>query len=433
MNKLDLFYEKVTEGVLNYLLIHKPEESKTGIGLALEYIACDLGSNKYEELARNLADIGLLVGGALEIQSRTSKGEPRNLKLNGAVIMSALKVYEGKRITPEVIANLLYASCENFNRILGENFDSFVDVVSSVYKSAMQEHGIVIPDKNPEEFLIKTVLRQRIHKNVRKIEDVFLATTRNEWEKKVLSGDVSDYTIAMPLRFGQYGLAPVIVRGGAPKAKMEGVTKSLEMIEELTELPILEILERGKNSFPVTYEYKILSYDKLKDIITSGMNRYLDMLETHHKQVIEKYGDSLFEDSIKYFGKDGCLFDERGSIEHIDLNLNDNVYDKNTFHWFDENLSYSPRGFLGKIDVLDSDGYIDSNRLKIGWLSTTVNEYITKCVTNLTRFFESENYDEYRIALKNKVEELEDFSMTARKFMKEESKNSLKKLKSKLK
>lgn len=433
MNQSDLFYEKVTKNILIYLLEHKPEESKIGVGLALEYIASDLGSNKYDELARNFADIGLLVGGALEIQNRASKGKPRNLELDRAVIMDALRVYENKRITPEAIAGTLRLSYENFNRIIGGDFDSFVGAVSSAYNLAMQEHGIVVPDKDPEDFLIKTVLRQKIHKNVRKIENVFLATPREKWEEKVLKGDVSDYTVAMPLRFGQYNLAPVIVRGGASKAKMKGVTRSLEMIEEFTELPILEIIvERDKNSFPTTYEYKVLSDDELKEIITSGVNEYLDMLETHHKQDIERYGDSLREGNVKYFGKEGCLFNEAGLGVIQYIILNDEIINWDGGEVVDVNLWYSPRAFLGKMDILDSDGYIDSNKLKSKWLSSAVNEYITRCVKNLINFYESENYDGDDFGLKNEVEELVDFSVTAGKFVAEESKNSLKELESRL-
>ncbi len=425
MNPSDLFYEKVTENIRTYLFKHKREEPKAGVGQALEYFASLFGQTKYDQLARNFADIGLLVGGALKIQSRTSKGKLRKLSPDGAVIMDALKVYDNKRITPEAIANTLQLSYENFNSITGEDYNSFVGAVSSAYNSAMQEHGIVVPDKNPEDFLIKTVLRQKIHKNVREIEDVFLATTRDEWDEKVLNGDVSDYTIAVPVRLGQYDTTPAILIGQNNEVIIDEVLANLGMIDELTELPIFETtLERDKDSFPVTREYKILTDNELKEIITSGMNKYLDMFEAYSKQLIEIYDDSLREDSVRDYGINGYIFNvsDLGGIEYIVLNDEMTIWDGGGQH--DENSWYSPKDFLGKIKILDSDGYIDFNRLS-EWPSSAVNEYITGRVTYLTNFFESGNYEEYRSWFSDAVEKLKKFSLTAEKFVAEESKNSL--------
>ncbi len=432
MNQSDLFYEEVTKNIRTYLFKHE-REPKTGVELALEYFASLQGPTKYDKLARNFADIGLLVGGALEIQSRTNKGKPRNLKLDGAVIKDALNVYKNKRITPEAIAGTLQLSYEYFKEITGEDYNSFVDAVSSAYNSAMQEHGIVVPDNNPEDFLIKTVLRQKIHINVRKIEEAFLATTCNEWEEKVLNGDVSDYTIAVPVRLGQYDTTPSIFISQNNEVIIEEVLANLERIDELTELPIFETtLEREKDSFPVTHEYKILTDDKLKEIITSGMNKYLDMFKVYSEQLIEKYDDSLREDSVRDYGKNGYIFNvsDLGGIEYIVLNDEMTVWDGGGQH--DENSWYSPKDFLGKIKILDSDGYIN-NGLNSGWLSSAVNEYITGRATYLTTFFESGKYEEHRSWFSDAVKKLKKFSVTAGKFVAEESKNSLKEFENRLK
>ena len=432
--KLDNFYQEVVRHVDNYLRDHRLlNRGETELSLSADEIFREQGVIKYEDISQATADIGLLVGVALEVQGSRSNGKIRESRLTYPVMKDALVIYKGKIIpnTPEDVIGFLELCFSRFQHITGEDENSFVKLIRNAYSSAGKQYPIEVPKENPEDFAIKSFLRQKISNGVRKIEYEFSANSLDRWQEKVLSGDVSDYAIPIIHKMLQYDAPRVVFENESYKAKMKKIGAKLAIIDELTELPILEIIEKGKNTFPNTYQHNTLDGDEISKTITDGLNKYLDILKEYHKQYIKNYGDSLYVDDVKHCGKEGCLFGHRiGEEGHIILNSE--IVGWGCGGLVDVNSWYSPKNFLLKINILGSDGYIDFNGLKNEWLSSAVNEYISKWTASLITGLDSEH--PWGISYcKDELNKLAQFSQVAHPFVREESKNHLKKLEDRLK
>ena len=430
MNKLDQFYIEAAGDILIGIMKNsrRYEKIRHIIDASEDKwtLLNRMNDTTYGQLAKNIADIGLLVCGALEAQNNESNDNIANLTLGEPEVRAALEIYNNEAITPQSVTKTLNSCYAEFRDITGLSPDSFLALVSSAYRSAMQTHGIEVTDKNPGNFLIKTVLRQKIDKNIRNIEDVYTTTSRDDWIEKVESGDVSDYTITV---------IPYLLRYVAPQADFENenyrlnvrkIGQKLANIDELTELPIAEAMEKGKNTFPNTYERAILSDDEIINSLTHGLNKYLVLLKEYQKQRTE-YGDKR---DIKRYGKDGCLFGDTVGNDEIILNnkIETLFYESGMT---DRNSWCLPIQFLEKITILHLDGYIDFKILEHEWLSSAANEYIRKWTASLTDFLDSEKKHgdtDYRVHVRycnDELNKLNQFSKTAYLFVDDKSKKSV--------
>lgn len=423
MSNADIFYNGIRDAAVEYLRSHKREERKSAEVKALEFMGYMFGANRYLDAARGVADVGVLVFGALDVLYRSNNDAAANLALDERTVRAALQIFEGKPVSSESILEGLQACYENFSDITGGSPEEFVLAVSSIYQSAKNAHKLEVPAKNPADFLIRVVERQRLEEKVLKIEDVFLDTSRKEWEERVLGGDVSEYTIPVILKMGECGIPPILHTLGK-EAIGKKAYENAALISALTELPIVDTLNKGKMVFPNTRDYLDLSDIEIRETITFGLNEYLKLLEAHHNYRVDEFGQSLYEKDVKRLGRRGCLFGhEMGEDRHIILNSE--IKGWNGGGRFDGNSWCSPREFIQKNRILDIDEYIDFNRLNDKWLSLAINEFIVKHTDYLIAALDAKEYEHVEGYCKDERIKLEWFSDMSGRFLSKRSKKGL--------
>ncbi len=415
---LDCFYNAVHKDIVLYLLRNSNQPDRVELTMGILYdgektederiidlIEWTGGRNsEYGKLARDMTDVGLLVVGALEVLGGKSNASIANTMLDEQTLNMALRIYDdcGIEITPKNVVSSLGLGYEEFEKITSKGFSDFQNLLSSAYSSARYECGVEIPEESAGHFLMETVYRHKLPKEVLKVEKAFLDTGYEEWIEKVESGDVSDYTIGIVSKVG---------------------CNRPEFIDGLTELPILDTIKHGKTTFVNTFEFKMLSEVQKRKSITQGLNRSLKALEQFHKKNTER---EAVKDYVVFFGEDGCLFGDVHVTDYIILNKHVSGWNKGGI--MDKNSWYSPIGFLKKIRLLYLDGYVDLGVLEDEWLSCAVNEYISQSAASDINYLGSVKTEisdeEYVIKLKHSredLEHLEAFSEIGDMFVNEQS------------
>lgn len=423
MSEADIFYKDIRDAAVDYLRVHKREERKSAEVRAFEFMGSMFGANRYSNVAMEVADVGVLVFGALDVLHRNNNAAAANLALDAPTIRAALKIFEGSPVEPEAILGTLRSSYENFSDITGGTPEDFVLALSSIYQSAKNTHRLEVPDKNPAGFLIRVVERQRLDEKVLKIEDVFLDTSREKWEEKVFGGDVSEYTIPVILKMGECGIPPMLHTLGR-EAIGTMAYKNAALISALTELPIVDTLNKGKMVFPNTWDYSNLPDSEIQETITFGLNEYLKLLEEYHNQRVDKFGQSLYERDVKRLGRGGCLFGHEIG-EDTRIILNREIKGWNGGGRFDGNSRCRPSEFVQKINILDIDGYIDFGKLDEKWLSLAVNEFVTKHTDYLIAALDAKEYEHVKGYCEDEQAKLKWFSEISGRFLSKRSEKGL--------
>ncbi|VVB60805.1 Uncharacterised protein [uncultured archaeon] len=382
----------------------------------------------YEDIAKELTNVYWLVYGALDVHERNNSTAIAKKDASFSErVNNALLIYKDYGMTSEVVIKNLAEAIEEIRGITGESPEALVKEILSTYNAVKRECNFKVPEENPAELLVKASTRQWLDKSILKVEHAFLETSKNDWEKKVLDGDISDYTL--PTIFKMYdSKAREVCRFYNSKFK-ESIPDDGTIIGKLTELPIEDILKKEKTVFANTYEYRSLSDSEMQRIMTSGLNTFLELLKEYHEERIKKdiiHPGTLFKEEVELLGLNGCFLGHKVRESEL-IALNRTLHNRGD-RLNDSNLDYNPINLMNKLRILDIDGYIDFKELDSEWLASTVNDFITNQTTYLICLLESEKNIERAIAYSKQEQNiLKAISQVSDKFMNQKSKKSLEK------